>query len=700
MGIIQNIKNTLFKGNRFLSSDDFGESETFRRLTGSDWNEANNLSAYGKSLYVYACVSKIAEKVGSVDFKLLKIINADGDTEEVKSHEALDLLYKWNPFFTKEEAIETDTINRKLTGDSYIYKVRNEQGKVVELWNIRPDLVTIQKSKENYIANYVVRVEDGTKEEVIPPEDIIHIKYPSPLNQYFGLSPLSPSGERINTEEYASKYQRDFFLNNARVDGTLETDAMLTKDQRAELLEGWNKYHKGVGKNSKTAVLDAGLKYNQISLSQREMDYIESMRATRDDILTAFKVPKPIVAVTDDVNRANAETAQEIFLSETIKPELNKLINKLNEELIIPEYGEEYYLTYEDPVPVNREVKLQELQAGVDKWITRNEARQDLGLEPLQGGDSLYVPISSIPLNKTATQQESKSFRLLHGRRFLKAKLSLKAQYKDFSESLKKSVKDEVVKEKKIKESSLFKDVGQRKAYYNYMMKNIDREIESLIRKIVAMKNEQKNEIIKELKKVKPKSTKDISKVFNKKEQNEKLKDWAIPVISDIFKRAGEDAMKLLSIDTIFNMEAKSNTKTKIAKLIATRAMFFATSVNDTTFDKLKEELSVGITAGEGVAKLTKRVNEVYLDFNDYRAERIARTETTFAVNEANLEAYKQVGSEGKEWIATLDDRVRDEHLLLDGEIVRVGETFSNGLQAPSDINCRCTIAPVFRIID
>ena len=59
--------------------------------------------------------------------------------------------------------------------------------------------------------------------------------------------------------------------------------------------------------------------------------------------------------------------------------------------------------------------------------------------------------------------------------------------------------------------------------------------------------------------------------------------------------------MKLLSIDTIFNMEAKSNTKTKIAKLIATRAMFFATSVNDTTFDKLKEELSVGITAGEGL---------------------------------------------------------------------------------------------------
>lgn len=698
MDIIQNIKNIFNKSNGFLSSDDFGGRDAFQRLRGSNWNETQNLSAYGKSLYVYACVSKIAEKVASTEFKLLRIINKDGDTEEVKAHEALDLLYKWNPFFTKEEALETDTINRKLTGDSYIYKVRNDQGKVVELWNIRPDLVEIKKDPNTYIGHYVVKVEDGTKEEIVPIEDLIHVKYPSPLNQYLGMSPLLPSGERVQVEQYATEYQRDFFLNNARVDGTLETDAYLTKDQRTELLEGWNKSHKGRGKNSKTAILDAGLKYNQISLSQREMDYIESMKATRDDILTAFKVPKPIVAVTDDVNRANAETAQEIFLSETIIPELRKLVNKLNEELIIPEYGEEYYLTFEDPVPVNREVRLAELTAGVDKWITRNEARQDLGLDALEGGDSLYIPISSVAVNQSEVRRESKSYKLLHGRRFLKTKLSLTAQYKDFS----KQVKQEVKKELKgnIKESSLFKDIGQRKSYYNYMMKNIDNEVLSMLGKVIAIKNKQKNEIIKELKKVKPKTKADIKKIFNKKEQNDKLTNWAIPILTSIFKRAGEDAIGLLSLEKPFNMEEKSQTSTRIMGIIKTRAMFFAKSVNDTTFEKLASSLSEGIADGEGIAKLSKRVNETYLDFNDYRAERIARTETTFAINEANLEAYKQVGSEGKEWIATLDDRVRDEHLLMDGEIVRVGEAFSNGLQAPSDINCRCTVAPVFRIID
>ena len=61
------------------------------------------------------------------------------------------------------------------------------------------------------------------------------------------------------------------------------------------------------------------------------MDYIESLRFTRDDILVAFHVPKPIVAITDDVNLANAQTAMTIFLSETIYPELVRLEEKINE---------------------------------------------------------------------------------------------------------------------------------------------------------------------------------------------------------------------------------------------------------------------------------------------------------------------------------------------------------------------------------
>jgi len=81
------------------------------------------------------------------------------------------------------------------------------------------------------------------------------------------------------------------------------------------------------------------------------MDFIESMKFTRDDILTAFKVPKPLVAVVDDVNRANAETAMFIFLSETIKPEITRLIEKFNEEMVYPDFDDRLFLDFDDPTP-------------------------------------------------------------------------------------------------------------------------------------------------------------------------------------------------------------------------------------------------------------------------------------------------------------------------------------------------------------
>ena len=89
------------------------------------------------------------------------------------------------------------------------------------------------------------------------------------------------------------------------------------------------------------------------------------------------------------------------------------------------------------------------------------------------------------------------------------------------------------------------------------------------------------------------------------------------------------------------------------------------------------------------------RVKETYNQYPTYRLDLIARTESTFANNEGFLDAYKQSDIvQGKEWIATLDDRTRDEHAMLDGEIVELNQSFSNGLQYPQEYNCRCVIAP------
>ena len=701
---VKNLFNIKTKAG-YLNRDDFG---LVGRLFGREWSDRSYLEAYGKSLYVYACVSKIAEKVASINLKLLKITNSQGDTQEIFDHPALDLLYKMNPFYTKEEFIETDVINRKLTGDSFILKIRNTQGQVVELWNVRPDLVSIFSDPVNFINRYEILKADGGKVS-IQPQDMIHIKYPSPLETFFGLSPLSSAKTRVDTEQYATEYQRDFFLNNGRPDAVIEIAGDLDKEQKAQMLAGWDKSHKGRGKSSKIGLLTGGAHYNQISLSQREMDYIESLKFTRDDILVVFKVPKPIVAVTDDVNRANAETAQRIFLGENIIPEMRKWVNKLNEELISPDFGEEYYLDFDDPMPLDRETKLLEYQAGIDKWITINEVRQDLGLEPIKGGDSLFRPLTDVMVgtpNSFYQPEEVKHFNRLYGKRVLKAKLKMREEFKKEVIRVEKIVKEKVekiiCKAGEISKYSLFKDKEKRKQYCDYKIKDVDRKSKRMKTLVISLANQEKDRVIARLKKTDPKTKPDIKALLDKENEINAFKKMIMPLYISIFKEAGDDALSLLGIDKPLDLsKQKAVVGKNIMKLLEARALLFAKSVVSTTLDKLVSTLTLGIEAGEGIPKLTDRIQDVYGEFSTYRAETIARTETNSVVNEANIEAYDQSDVvKWKEWVATLDDRVRDEHLMMDGEIVKLHDNFSNGLDSPSEPNCRCTVAPVANYIE
>ncbi len=698
MGIFSSIRKFFAREKNlgYLDDDEIGAVGQFSNF----WGNSKCLATYGKSLYVYACISKIAEKIGSVDFKLYKIINSDGEVNEIKSHEILDLLYRVNPFYTKAEFLETDVINRKLTGDSFILKVRNKQGKVVELWNIRPDLVTIITDPVNYIKEYRIMKMDG-KQDFVPVEDIIHIKYPSPLDSYLGLSPLSGVKARVEIEEHASNYQRSSFVNNADPSAIIEMADSLTSQQARELEEKWNAKHRGTGRNSRLGILWGGAKYHRLNLTPSEMSYIESMKATRDDILMAFKVPKPIVAITDEVNYANAKTAQEVFLSETIVPELRRFIDKINEQLVIPDYGEEYFIDFVDPVPVNRETRLNELDKGVDRWITINEARYEVGLEPIEGGDVLLRPMSMASvaeLNKTYSEEND--YKNLHGKKILKYKLQLKNEIKSAMDDFKHEVKKKKLnREKDISKRSLFGDKEKREQYRLYRAKDIDKKSERLRALAVRIANEQKERFLKKLRQSRPKTKSEIRKLFGLKGENQIFKTAVFPLFISIFKESGEDAMALLTIDKPFDIK-KTKVGAEIFALLQKRAVFFAHSVNSTTLLGLSETLAEGIAAGEGIKKLEERVLERYAEFSNYRAERIARTETTAVVNEAHLEAYRQSEvAEGKEWLATLDDRVRDEHLAMNGEIVPLDKAFSNGLMFPNEPNCRCTIAPIIRMI-
>lgn len=121
---------------------------------------------------------------------------------------------------------------------------------------------------------------------------------------------------------------------------------------------------------------------------------------------------------------------------------------------------------------------------------------------------------------------------------------------------------------------------------------------------------------------------------------------------------------------------------------------------------KMTAQLTQGIILGESVPDIAKRLQTV-TGMNEVSAIRNARTMTTGAENAGRVDSYKAAKDKGidvaQQWLATLDSRTRDSHRHMDGEIVKVGEEFSNGCKFPGDpkgrphevYNCRCTLIPV-----
>lgn len=175
------------------------------------------------------------------------------------------------------------------------------------------------------------------------------------------------------------------------------------------------------------------------------------------------------------------------------------------------------------------------------------------------------------------------------------------------------------------------------------------------------------------------------------------------PVYRHGVNEAGKKALREVGVDP----DAFSLEDPRVRRFLRKEAAKKIKDVSKTTRDKLAKTLAEGVADGESIPQLAERVSAVFAEAKGSRARTIARTETIRASNFGAVEGYQQSGVvERKEWIATRDDKTRDEHSAADGQTVALDEPFDVGgedLMYPGDptasaattINCRCAVAPI-----
>jgi len=228
---------------------------------------------------------------------------------------------------------------------------------------------------------------------------------------------MSAAAVEVDQFNMSSKHNVNLLQNGARPSGAVVFKPQddqgfavnLTESQRQQLITDMNNRFTGANNAGRPLLLEGDFDWKEMGLSPKDMDFLNLKHMSATDIALCFGVPSQLVGVPDSQTYANVAEARLALYEETIIPHLRKMASDLNEWLV-PLFDDRLTLEFDiDSIPaLSERVKrtYENVTSAVREGImTRNEARQQLGLEPKDGADDLYISATLFPLTDEGVEK-------------------------------------------------------------------------------------------------------------------------------------------------------------------------------------------------------------------------------------------------------------------------------------------------------
>jgi HK97 family phage portal protein len=243
-----------------------------------------------------------------------------------------------NPEQSQYEFLELLITHMEVAGNAFVHKERAASGKPVELWLLRPDRIKPVPAEDGTVAHWVYG--PAGREKKLPTEDVVQLKYPDPLDDYWGLSPILSIALAGDLDTKSLQYLWAYFENGGVPSGLLTLMAKVPKSERERIRDTWRGQQTGK-KAHDLAVLDADAKFQAISANPDRLKLDSIFDVTESRVCSAFGVPPIIVGVRLGLIRstfANYREARRSFWRETLAPLYARVQDKLTFG-VASEYG-------------------------------------------------------------------------------------------------------------------------------------------------------------------------------------------------------------------------------------------------------------------------------------------------------------------------------------------------------------------------
>lgn len=371
---------------------------TLERLDG--WTTEGALDTGQTGAMKLSAVNRCVECISDSMAKL-PIFIMDGKTREHIDHPLMELLERRpNEAMTPSVYKKLMEANRLLHGNGYAAILRSAaNARPVELLPLPPECVTPWLDERGRLWYFYTDPRTGSRRR-LSQWDVLHYKAYS-RDGINGISVLSRAKEVVEAARAAQQYEGKFYKQGGQPVGVLSVEGQLNPEAKDKVRQEWQKVHSGVDNAFKVAVLDLGLKYTPISVSQKDAQFVESRAVSVEDIARFFGVPLNKLMAGKQAYNSNEQNATD-YVMNTLHP----IVSQCEEE-------DTYKLLFDSELSRRLQIRrnmMAELRGDTNTrgaWyrIMRevgvysvNDIRDLEDVPRVTGGDTRYARLDSVPL--------------------------------------------------------------------------------------------------------------------------------------------------------------------------------------------------------------------------------------------------------------------------------------------------------------
>ncbi|MBN8974623.1 MAG: phage portal protein [Rhizobiales bacterium] len=337
---------------------------------------------------VHRAVRLVAENAASCCYLVFE------GAQEREAHPLAALLARPNPRQDGAAFLEALVSHLLLAGNAYVEAVALDD-EVRELYALRPDRMKAVPGADGWAEAYEysaggrsVRF-DQSSSRIAP---ILHLAFFHPLDDHYGLAPLEAAAVAVDTHNAAACWNKALLDNAARPSGALiysgPEGAVLNDAQFDRLKRELTDTYQGAANAGRPLLLEGGLDWKAMSLTPKDMDFLEAKHTAAREIALAFGVPPMLLGIPGDNTYANFQEANRVFWRQTVLPLATRIGTSLAQWLS-PQFGDGVRLVIDtdriEALASDRNALWERVTNA--PFLTLNEKREAVGYAPFNGGD-------------------------------------------------------------------------------------------------------------------------------------------------------------------------------------------------------------------------------------------------------------------------------------------------------------------------